>query len=91
MFGGLQVLDASKSLASGPLDLVEDWASPDLVVGSLYKLFGYPTGIGVLLVRNTLQESLCSKRQRPFFGGGTIAAAAAEADYASVRSTETSF
>jgi molybdenum cofactor sulfurtransferase len=42
--------------------------SPDFVVMSFYKMFGYPTGVGCLLVRN---ETLATLR-RPWFGGGTV-------------------
>ena len=35
---------------------------------SFYKMFGYPTGVGCLLVRNTA----LAKLQRPWFAGGTV-------------------
>jgi selenocysteine lyase/cysteine desulfurase len=35
---------------------------------SFYKMFGYPTGVGCLLVRNATLATL----RRPWFGGGTV-------------------
>jgi len=49
--------------------------TPDFVVLSFYKLFGYPTGLGALIVR---REAL-SKLQRPWFAGGTITVASVQA------------
>jgi molybdenum cofactor sulfurtransferase len=44
------LIDAAKGCATLPPDLSEYPA--DFVVLSFYKLFGYPTGLGALLVRN---------------------------------------
>lgn len=64
---GWQVLlDAAAFVPTNRLDL--QMHSPDFVVMSFYKMFGYPTGVGCLLVRN---EALASLR-RPWFGGGTV-------------------
>ena len=41
---------------------------PDFAAFSFYKIFGYPTGIGALLVR----RKLLSKLRRPWFAGGTV-------------------
>src|SRR4029077_7371822 len=41
---------------------------PDFVAISFYKMFGYPTGVGCLLVR----RSVLSKLHRPWFAGGTV-------------------
>ena len=35
---------------------------------SFYKMFGYPTGVGCLLVRRSALDRL----QRPWFAGGTV-------------------
>lgn len=40
----------------------------DFVSISFYKMFGYPTGTGVLLVRNEITQLM----QKTFFGGGTV-------------------
>jgi selenocysteine lyase/cysteine desulfurase len=60
------LLDAAAYVPTNPLDLRT--VTPDFVALSFYKMFGYPTGVGCLLVRNaTLQEL-----RRPWFGGGTV-------------------
>ena len=41
---------------------------PDFVPLSFYKIFGYPTGVGCLLVR----KAALAKLQRPWYAGGTI-------------------
>lgn len=41
---------------------------PDFMALSFYKIFGYPTGVGALIVR---RDKLV-KLQRPWFAGGTI-------------------
>jgi selenocysteine lyase/cysteine desulfurase len=41
---------------------------PEFVTVSFYKMFGYPTGVGCLLVRSTA----LSKLRRPWFAGGTV-------------------
>ena len=60
------LLDAAAFVPTSRLDLRS--VSPDFVVMSFYKMFGYPTGVGCLLVRN---ETLATLR-RPWFGGGTV-------------------
>ncbi len=60
------LLDAAAFVPTSRLDLRT--VSPDFVVMSFYKMFGYPTGVGCLLVRN---ETLATLR-RPWFGGGTV-------------------
>jgi selenocysteine lyase/cysteine desulfurase len=41
---------------------------PELVCMSFYKMFGYPTGVGCLLVRS----SVLPRMVRPWFAGGTV-------------------
>jgi selenocysteine lyase/cysteine desulfurase len=48
----------------------------DFAALSFYKLFGYPTGLGALIVRH---EAL-AKLRRPWFAGGTVLYAAVGAD-----------
>src|SRR4029079_3974320 len=50
--------------------------TPDFVVQSFYKLFGYPTGVGCLLARKTT----LAKLRRPWFSGGTITVASVQGD-----------
>jgi selenocysteine lyase/cysteine desulfurase len=64
---GWQVLlDAAAFVPTNVLDLRA--VRPDFVVLSFYKMFGYPTGVGCLLVRNDRLAAL----RRPWFGGGTV-------------------
>ena len=63
------LLDASAFVPSNSLNLAR-W-HPDFVAISWYKVLGYPTGIGSLVVR---REALARLR-RPWFAGGTIGVA----------------
>jgi selenocysteine lyase/cysteine desulfurase len=65
------LLDCAAFAPTNRLDLAR-W-HPDFVSISFYKLFGYPTGVGCLLVR---REAL-AKLRRPWFAGGTILAVSA--------------
>lgn len=60
------LLDAASFVPSNRLDLSQ-W-HPDFVDISFYKIFGYPTGVGCLLVRKTAARKL----RRPWYSGGTI-------------------
>eukprot|EP01134_Creolimax_fragrantissima_P008605 CFRG8605T1 len=60
------VLDAAAFVPTQPLDLSK--YKPSFVDISFYKIFGYPSGLGALLVRNDTLPLL----QRRYFGGGTI-------------------
>lgn len=60
------LLDAAAFVPTNRLDL--STYHPDYVSLSFYKIFGYPTGIGALLVRH---EAL-AKLQRPWYAGGNI-------------------
>ena len=61
----LVLLDASAMLSTSAISLKAH--RPDFVVMSFYKIFGYPTGIGALLVRKCLATCL----KKSYFGGGT--------------------
>ena len=64
---GLDVLlDAAAYVPTNPLDL--SVVKPEFVAISFYKMFGYPTGIGTLLIRKTVFQ----KMNRPWFAGGTV-------------------
>jgi len=64
---GWQVLlDAAAFVPTNALDLRA--VRPEFVVMSFYKMFGYPTGVGCLLVRKDALPTL----RRPWFGGGTV-------------------
>ena len=60
------LLDASAFVPTSRLDLSR-W-HPDFVAVSWYKAFGYPTGVGSLIVRHDALARL----RRPWFAGGTI-------------------
>jgi selenocysteine lyase/cysteine desulfurase len=69
---GLDVmLDAASFLPTSALSLRE-WR-PDFVALSLYKIVGYPPGVGALVAR---REALARLR-RPWFAGGTVEAVSA--------------
>jgi len=65
------LLDACKFAASHPLNLTE--AQPDFVTLSFYKVFGYPTGIGALILRSQVAQEL----RKHYWGGGTVSVAGA--------------
>ncbi len=60
------LLDAAAFVPTNPLDLRRH--TPDFVCLSFYKMFGFPTGVGVLLVRRNVLGEL----HRPWFSGGTV-------------------
>jgi molybdenum cofactor sulfurtransferase len=60
------LLDAAAFTPTNRLDLSR-W-QPDFVAISFYKIFGYPTGIGCLLVRKQAAQKL----KRPWYAGGTL-------------------
>jgi selenocysteine lyase/cysteine desulfurase len=69
------LVDAAAFVPTNRLDLSR-W-HPDFVPVSFYKLLGYPTGIGCLLVR----KPALAKLRRPWFAGGTIVAASVAGDW----------
>ncbi|KAI3485906.1 hypothetical protein L1887_50706 [Cichorium endivia] len=81
----LVLLDAASYLSSSSrLDfsqLNED-ERPDMVAFSFYKIFGYPTGIGGLLVKASAAPHLGGKT---YFGGGTVDAILAESAWTKPR------
>ncbi|XP_063226583.1 molybdenum cofactor sulfurase 3 [Bacillus rossius redtenbacheri] len=60
------MLDAASHVTTQTIDLSR--VKPDFLCISFYKMFGYPTGLGALLVRNTSANVLRKK----YFGGGTV-------------------
>ncbi|XP_044308156.1 molybdenum cofactor sulfurase isoform X2 [Varanus komodoensis] len=69
------LLDAASYVSTSPLDL--NIYQADFVPLSFYKIFGLPTGLGALLVRNEVASCL----RKNYFGGGTAAAYLAEEDF----------
>lgn len=66
------LLDAAAFVPTSKLDLAE--YSPDFVSLSFYKMFGYPTGIGCLLVK----KSKFYKLKKTWFAGGTLSLSAVQ-------------
>lgn len=64
--GWYVLLDVAAYVPTNRLDLSE--ITPDFVVMSFYKMFGYPTGLGALIAKKTGLACL----KRPWFAGGTI-------------------
>lgn len=62
------LLDAAKLAATSRVDLSKH--PVDFMCISFYKMFGYPTGLGALLVRRDRAPLL----RRTYFGGGTVGA-----------------
>lgn len=62
------LLDAASFVSTSPLDL--DSCPADFVPVSFYKIFGFPTGLGALIVRNNSSHVL----RKCYYGGGTVQA-----------------
>ncbi len=62
------LLDASKYLQTHSFDM--DSSGADYVVGSFYKIFGAPTGLGFLMLSKMSCDILDLKAQ--YFGGGSV-------------------
>ena len=60
------LLDAAAFVPTSPLSLSK--IQPQFVSVSFYKIFGYPTGIGALLVRKDALDKL----DKPWYAGGNI-------------------
>ena len=78
----LCVVDAARAAGggTGAFDL-RAWAGEaDMVALSLYKICGYPTNLGALLVNRGGSGACSSLLKTGYFGGGTIDAAAVDAD-----------
>lgn len=68
------LLDVAAFVPTNRLDLGS--VRPDLVSISFYKMFGYPTGVGALLLR----KRMFAKLVRPWFAGGTVKIASVQGD-----------
>jgi len=68
----LTLLDAAAYVPNSPLNLHKHPA--DFVVLSFYKLFGYPSGLGALVVRHEALNLL----RKSFFSGGTVVTSASD-------------
>lgn len=68
------LLDAAAFVPSDQLDL--QIHQPEFVSLSFYKIFGYPTGLGALLIK----KSAYHKLTKPSFAGGTITIVSVQGD-----------
>eukprot|EP00928_Gymnodinium_smaydae_P039574 TRINITY_DN27000_c0_g1_i1.p1 TRINITY_DN27000_c0_g1~~TRINITY_DN27000_c0_g1_i1.p1 ORF type:complete len:1002 (+),score=218.11 TRINITY_DN27000_c0_g1_i1:169-3006(+) len=77
------LLDAAK-LASTPGALDLSRYPADFTAVSFYKIFGYPTGLGALIVRHDAASALSASsagKRGSYFGGGGVAAVAATSSF----------
>jgi selenocysteine lyase/cysteine desulfurase len=68
------LLDAAAFAPTNRLDVARH--RPDFVACSFYKLMGFPTGTGCLLMRRDRLDRM----ERPWFAGGTITIASVQGD-----------
>jgi molybdenum cofactor sulfurtransferase len=73
------LVDTASYASTTPFDL--SIYSPEFLVFSFYKMFGYPTGLGALIVRNDMKEFL----DKQIIGGGTVSAIAVNPFYAAMK------
>jgi molybdenum cofactor sulfurtransferase len=83
------LVDAAKLASASPVFLDNPEELPDFLAVSFYKMFGYPTGIGVLLVRrraaDVMRRNMTGCHTRHYFGGGTVEALSATSMFVSMR------
>ncbi|ESK87857.1 cysteine desulfurase [Moniliophthora roreri MCA 2997] len=60
------LLDAAALAPTSPISLKEN--PVDAMAVSFYKMFGFPTGVGALVVKKSFLQQL----KRPWFAGGTV-------------------
>jgi selenocysteine lyase/cysteine desulfurase len=79
------LVDAAAFAPTNRFDVAR--VQPDFVSISFYKIIGFPTGIGCLLLRRDHLEAL----QRPWFSGGTVTIASVQGDGHYLRPDEAAF
>ncbi|KAJ1558299.1 hypothetical protein HK096_002435 [Nowakowskiella sp. JEL0078] len=72
------LVDCASYCSTTPLDLTKYPA--DFNVISFYKLFGYPTSLGALIVKKSTLKRFITK-DRLYFGGGTVEAVAIDSPW----------
>lgn len=82
------LLDIAKAASTGPVDLRS--LDPDFACLSFYKMFGEPTGLGVLFVKRSSLHLLEEKHTNRYFGGGSVDVVLAGQNFASLRSEPSS-
>lgn len=63
----LWLLDASKLASTSVINITEDFPPmyrPDFICCSFYKIFGFPTGIGALIVKKKISPLLNKKLKK---------------------------
>ncbi|XP_055710855.1 molybdenum cofactor sulfurase 3 isoform X2 [Phlebotomus papatasi] len=68
-------LDAASFVSTNHLNLSH--FTPDFVCISFYKIFGYPTGLGALLVSKRAEDAL----RKRYYGGGTVKIAMSQLNF----------
>jgi selenocysteine lyase/cysteine desulfurase len=79
------LLDAAAYAPTSPLSLAQ--VPADFVAISYYKMFGYPSGVGALLVRRRALAAL----ERGYFGGGTVQIVSVQNDLVRLRGGSAGF
>ncbi|KAH8891486.1 PLP-dependent transferase [Thozetella sp. PMI_491] len=79
------LLDAAAYIPTSILDL--SVVKPEFVTVSWYKLFGYPTGVGCLVMR----RDAAARLNRPWFSGGTVQAVTVGTPWHALSLDETAF
>ena len=79
------LVDAAAFAPASRFDVAK--VRPDFATFSFYKIMGFPTGIGCLLMRRDRAEAL----SRPWFAGGTITIASVAGDGHYLRRDEAAF
>jgi molybdenum cofactor sulfurtransferase len=64
----LVLLDAAAYVPSAQISLADKDSSPDFICLSFYKMFGFPTGLGALILKSELNPIL----RKGYFGGGAV-------------------
>lgn len=65
---GYHVLLDAAALAPTSTISLSDYPEVDAMAVSFYKMFGFPTGVGALVVK----KSFLAKLRRPWFAGGNV-------------------
>ena len=83
--GYFLLIDAASYLATAEINL--GLYPADYVVLSFYKMFGFPTGLGALIIR----RDLVTRINKTYFGGGTVNAIAVNPIYYSLKTNGEEF
>ena len=70
------LLDVASYIGTNDLNLGKTEA--DFIAISFYKIFGFPTGVGALIIR---ADSVASLKSRCYYGGGTVSSTISRIDH----------